>query len=129
MNLKTKNNAALIVAGLMLAVCVDASAVPFFAQRGRNSLAQSQADTAGAGQGALMTGFTQDVQGGLSDFQFLARNFSGSSAGTGRPPISTSGLIGTTPAVVNGPVVPNPLPGSLSLLSLGASLLFWRGRK
>jgi hypothetical protein len=129
MNLITKNKAAFLLFGVLLAVCVDANAVPFFAKQNRNTLAQSQADAGGSGQNALMTGFTQDVQGGLSDFQFLARNFSGSNSGTGRPPISTTGLIGAAPATNGGVVVPAPLPGSLSLLSLGASLLFWRRRK
>jgi hypothetical protein len=127
MNLITKKKAALSCAGMLLAICFDASAVPFFAKHGRNSLAQSQADTGTSPQNALMTGFTQDVQGGLSDFQFLARNFSGSNSGAGRPPISTAGLIGpAAPTTGGGIVVPAPLPGSLSLLGLGVSLLFWR---
>jgi hypothetical protein len=128
MDLITKNKVVMLCAGALLALSLDASAVPFFAKRDRNSLAQAQSE-AGA-QGAPMAGFTRDVQSGLNDFQFLARNFSGSSSGSGRAPISTTGLIGAVPTTTPGPVVPTPLPGSFALFALGgAGLMFWRRKK
>jgi hypothetical protein len=127
MGLIIKKKAAYIFGvGLLLAVCIDASAVPFFAKQNRSSLAQTQADTGTGGSDALVTGYTQDVQSGVSDFQFLARNFSGSDT---RPALTTSGVLDTSVLATNTIAVPAPIPGSLSLVGLGAALLFWRKRK
>ncbi len=128
MGLKIKKKAALVGALLLSSVCFNAGAVPFFAKQNRSTLAHAQADAA-TGDSALMTGYTQDVQSGVSDFQFLARNFSGSSSGSNSPR-SGAGLIGSAPISVTGlPVLPAPIPGSFALVGLGLPLLWWRRRK
>jgi hypothetical protein len=130
MNLIDKKKISILLASMALGLSSSASAIPFFSQQARNNtLAQARADTGSESstRDSLVTGFASDAQHGLSDFQFLARNFSGANAGAGRPPISTTGLIGpSNPSV--GPVVPAPVPGSLWLVSLGVALLAWRRR-
>jgi hypothetical protein len=125
MNLMKKNNAALLLSGLMLAVSIDVSAVPFYARQNRSALAQT---SEGGGNNTLMADYTQDVQAGLTGFQFLSRNFAGANSGNGRPGVSVTGLIGPQPTTGGGDV-PAPIPGSLALLGVGLSALVWSRRK
>jgi hypothetical protein len=114
-----------IVAFLLLFLTtLDAAAIPFFGQRTQGTQAVALAQD-GSGPG-LMTGYTRDVQSGLGDFAFLARNFAGANPGDNGA--SPPGLIGP---VINAPVgiaVPAPTPGSAALLALGGALLAWRYR-
>jgi hypothetical protein len=107
-----------------LTATFDAAAVPFFGHHARGTQATAQSEDAAAL--GLMTGYTSDVQSGLGDFAFLARNFAGGNAGTaGRPPV---GLIGpaATPIGVDTPAA--PVPGSAALLTLGGLALLWSRR-
>ena len=126
MSMIIKKKAALLGALVLFGACFEAGAVPFFAKHNRNPLAQTQAD-AGT-QDAMVTSYTQSVQSGVGDFQFLARNFSGSNSGTGSGK-KGSGLIGSAPISVTGVVLPAPIPGSLALVGLGLPLMWWRRRK
>jgi hypothetical protein len=127
MSLIIKKKVALLGMLMLFGASFQAAAVPFFAKQNRSPLAQTKAD-AGT-QDAMVTGYTQDVQSGVGDFQFLARNFSGSNSGTTTNNTS-SGLIGSAPISVTGlPVVPAPIPGSLALVALGLPVMWWRRRK
>lgn len=127
MSLIIKKKAVLMGVLVLFGASIDVAAVPFFAKQNRSTLAQTKAD-AGT-QDAMVTGYTQDVQSGVGDFQFLARNFSGSNSGTNSTK-GGSGLIGSAPISVTGiVVVPAPIPGSLALVGLGLPLMLWRRRK
>lgn len=121
--MKLRKYAVSVAVLTIIATSLDAVAVPFYSQRARSTLSQTQAET-GAPIG-LMTGYTEDVQSGVGDFVFLARNFAGgNTSSNGKSP---NGLIGPAvdPIVV---VTPAPMPGSLPLLVLGGALLLWRRR-
>jgi uncharacterized protein (TIGR03382 family) len=122
--MKLKKHTVFVAVLTILATTLDASAVPFFSQRPRGTLPQALAE--GGTQTGLMTGYTEDVQSGVGDFVFLARNFAGGNAASnGKSP---NGLIGPAvdPIVV---VTPAPMPGSLPLLALGGAVLVWRRRQ
>lgn len=107
-----------------LVTTLDAAAVPFFGQRARGTQPTAQAETGTAAPG-LMTGYSIDVQSGLGDFVFLARNFAGANPGNGGR--SAPGLIGPADTPI-GIDTPAPAPGSAALLALGGLLLVWRRR-
>jgi uncharacterized protein (TIGR03382 family) len=107
----------------VFATSIDAIAVPFFSRSSRASLPTIQAEN--GTQPGLMTGYTTDVQSGVGDFVFLARNFAGgNSSGGGKP---SNGLIGPLVDPI-GVVTPAPTPGSMTLLAVGGAVLLWRRR-
>jgi hypothetical protein len=120
---KFKKQSLFVAISISLLSTLDAAAVPFFGQRTRGTQPIAQAE--GGAVPGLMTGYTMDVQAGLGDFVFLARNFAGANPNTGGR--SPPGLIG--PAIDPiGIVTPAPAPGSAALLAVGGALLVWRRR-
>ncbi len=120
---KFKKFQVIVAISTTIAATLDVGAVPFFNQRLRGTQPTIRSES--GLQSGVMTGYSVEVQSGVSDFVFLARNFAGGNTNTNNR--SPSGLIGPVADPIDI-VTPAPSPGSASLMLLGAALLLWRRR-